>query len=226
MLYLYKSMKTLKDARRQPGKGALRVFSWLFSTLIKRRNATRSPDVSRLASKTGEQTHDGNVPGTSGVASHAPGSQPGMRRLRHSLENSVAESGSAGPAVGDDTLEPVPAPVPACGLYAQDGFSTSTEPNVAHCRVAPLPEGIPLHPGMYEWFDTDWKGVLIACPIDWKSKHRPLTIVDLPGKRVLGEVWEPDFTPQLARQAATMAVKLVELGRNDAKNGFQPYQPL
>jgi hypothetical protein len=220
-------MKKPRDARsEQPGKVTWRVLSWFFSILTNRRNATRSPHVPPLAGKAGEHTHDGNVHRTSGVASHAPGSQPGMRRLRHNLEDSMAESGRAGAVSGDDTLEPVPAPVPACGLYAQGGFSTGIEPDVAHCRVAPLPEGIPLHPGMYEWFDSDWQGVFIACPIHWKSKHRPLTIVDLPGKRVLAEVWEPDFTPQLARQAATMAVKLVELGRRDAKKGFQPYLPL
>jgi hypothetical protein len=219
-------MKKLSHPRREPLQVISRVLGWLFLPLIKRGHATRPTNVSLHASETGEQTHAGNVSGTSHMASHASGSQPGLRGIRHGLEDTLAESGSSGVVGGNDTLEPVPAPVPACGLYAEAGFSTGNEPSIAHCRVAPLPEGLPLHPGMYEWFDTDWAGVFIACPIEWKNKHRPLSIVDLPRKRVLSEVWEPEFTPQLARQAATMAVKLVEMGRLDAKQGFQPYLPL
>ena len=41
--------------------------------------------------------------------------------------------------------------------------------DVALCRVAEVPEGIPITPGRYEWFDTEWDGVFIACPIAWKN---------------------------------------------------------
>jgi hypothetical protein len=79
---------------------------------------------------------------------------------------------------------------------------------------------------LYEWFDSDWSDVFVACPLKWESEHRPLSIVDVAAKRVLWQVWEPYFSPELARQAANMAVELVELGRKDAANGCQPYQRL
>jgi hypothetical protein len=79
---------------------------------------------------------------------------------------------------------------------------------------------------LYEWFDSDWRDVFVAYPLNWASKHRPLAIVDVSAKRVLWQVWEPHFSPELARQAANMAVELVELGRNDAIKGFQRYQRL
>lgn len=91
-------------------------------------------------------------------------------------------------------------------------------PDMALCRVAEAPEGIPIPPGRYEWFDTEWEGVFIACPIAWKNHQRPLIIVDLPGKRALAEVFEPHFDVHMARQAATLAVTLVELGRKDPPN--------
>jgi hypothetical protein len=167
----------------------------------------------------------GNGQSSSDLARHASNSQLRAQRTRYGVGDSLAQPQASGDRCSDGTLDSLSKAVPTCGLRGGEQFSTA-KPAIAFRRIAALPDGVPLPPGLYEWFDSDWRDVFVAYPLNWASKHRPLAIVDVSAKRVLWQVWEPHFSPELARQAANMAVELVELGRNDAIKGFQRYQRL
>ena len=168
----------------------------------------------------------GNAQLRSNLARDASDSQLRAQRTRYCVGDSMAQRGASGDRSGDDALESLSKAIPTCGLRGAERFSTAAKPAIAFRRIAPLPDGVPLPGGLYEWFDSDWRDVFVACPLNWASEHRPLAIVDVTAKRVLWQVWEPYFSPELARQAANMAVELVELGRKDAAKGCQPYQRL
>jgi hypothetical protein len=169
---------------------------------------------------------NGNVQRRAGLAGHASDPQSGAQRTRYRVGDSLGLRGGSGGGSGDEALESIPESIPTCGLRGAERFSTAAESTIAFRRIAPLPDGVPLPSGLYEWFDSDWSDVFVACPINWASEHRPLSVVDLTAKRVLWQVWEPYFTPELARQAANMAVQLVELGRKDATSEFRSYKRL
>jgi hypothetical protein len=189
----------------------LRVISSYAKVRLPPRQAWSGPD--RGATQSGAD-----------VAGDTSGSQQRAQRVRYRVADSMAQRGASGNGSGYETLEAISETIPTCGLHGEARFTASGEPPIAFRRVAPLPQELPLPGGLYEWFDSDWRDVFVACPLNWKSEHRPLSIVDLAAKRVLWQVWEPHFTPELARQAANMAVELVELGRRDKSS--RPYERL
>jgi hypothetical protein len=198
----------------------VKALRWFFGVARSYAEVRLSPDEAWSGADSG------NARSRSDLARDASNSQPRAQRARYCVGDSMAERGTSGDRNGDGALESLSKAIPTCGLHGAERFSTAAKPEIAFRRIAPLPDGVPLPGGLYEWFDSDWKDVFVACPLNWASEHRPLAIVDVAAKRVLWQVWEPYFSPELARQAANMAVELVELGRKDATNGCRPYQRL
>jgi hypothetical protein len=210
----------------QRGSGARKRLSPFSKALRWFFGVTRYAKVRLSSHQARRRADSGSGRSDSDLAGHSSDSQLRAQRTRYCVGDSVAERAASGDRCGDGALDSLPEPIPACGLRGGERFSTVAEPTIAFRRIAPPPDGVPLPPGLYEWFDSDWRDVFVACPLKWANKHRPLAIVDVTAKRVLWQVWEPYFSPELARQAANMAVELVELGRKDAMSGFQPYERL
>lgn len=198
----------------------VKALRWLFGVTRSYAKVRLSPDQAWSGADSR------NAQSGSDLARNPSGSQPRAQRTRYGVGDSMAQRGTSGDRSGHGALESLSEAIPTCGLRGAERFSAAPKPGVAFRRIAPLPDGLPLPGGLYEWFDSDWSDVFVACPLKWESEHRPLSIVDVAAKRVLWQVWEPYFSPELARQAANMAVELVELGRKDAANGCQPYQRL
>jgi len=210
----------------QCGSGARKRLSPFSKALRWFFGVTRYAKVRLSSHQARRRADSGGGRSDSDLAGHSSDSQLRAQRTRYGVGDSVAERAASGDRCGDGALDSLSEPIPACGLCRGERFSTVAATTIAFRRIAPPPDGVPLPPGLYEWFDSDWRDVFVACPLNWANKHRPLAIVDVTAKRVLWQVWEPYFSPELVRQAANMAVELVELGRKDAMSGLQPYERL
>jgi hypothetical protein len=146
----------------------VKALRWFFSVTRSYAKVRLSPDQAWSGADSR------NAPSGSDLARNPSGSQPRAQRTRYGLGDSMAQRGTSGDRSGNGALESLSEAIPTCGLRGAERFSAAAKPAIAFRRIAPLPDGLPLPGGLYEWFDSDWSDVFVACPLKWESEHRPL----------------------------------------------------
>ena len=148
----------MRDAAPMKKQGRIRTWlSWLFCALI--RDGRRTKTQPLLSDQAGNTAHAGDFHGPASMAVD-PSGTPRGDGLRSSLHHQMAKCGLAGHCGSDESLDPIPTAVPVCGLSTQ----VTAPPDMALCRVAEAPEGIPIPPGRYEMVRHRMGGGIYCVP--------------------------------------------------------------